>query len=79
MAEGDLLIAVGVRFDDRHRKDRHLARTLTSSIRIDPANIGKNVAPTLSITADAATALTAVHAEVNKRGEQGISIDRRAP
>ena len=61
VAESDLLIAVGVRFDDRvtgklatfapHAKIVH--------VDIDPANIGKNVAPTLSIAADAQEALTA--------------------
>jgi acetolactate synthase-1/2/3 large subunit len=59
VAESDLLIALGVRFDDRvtgklatfapHAKVIH--------VDIDPANIGKNVAPSLGIAADVKQAL----------------------
>jgi acetolactate synthase I/II/III large subunit len=66
VAESDLLIAIGVRFDDRvtgklatfapHAKVIH--------VDIDPANVGKNRAPDLSLIADAREALVALIAEV---------------
>jgi acetolactate synthase I/II/III large subunit len=66
VAESDLLIAVGVRFDDRvtgklatfapHAKVIH--------IDIDPANVGKNRAPDLTLIADARQALMALGAEL---------------
>jgi acetolactate synthase-1/2/3 large subunit len=66
VAESDLLIAIGVRFDDRvtgklatfapHAKVIH--------VDIDPANVGKNRAPDLSLIADAREALLALSAEV---------------
>jgi len=68
VAESDLLIALGVRFDDRvtgklatfapHAKVIH--------VDIDPANIGKNVTPSLAITADAKVALQEFLAVVEK-------------
>jgi acetolactate synthase-1/2/3 large subunit len=82
VAESDLLIAVGVRFDDRvtGKLATFAPHAQIIHIEIDPANIGKNVAPTLSITADAREALAALSAEVCARGEQAIasSIARRA-
>jgi acetolactate synthase-1/2/3 large subunit len=66
VAESDLLIAVGVRFDDRvtgklatfapHAKVIH--------VDIDPANVGKNRAPDLSLIADAREALHALSMEI---------------
>ncbi|HEY6803504.1 MAG TPA: biosynthetic-type acetolactate synthase large subunit [Pyrinomonadaceae bacterium] len=55
VAESDLLIAIGVRFDDRVTGKLATFAPQASIIHvdIDPANIGKNVAPTQSITADA--------------------------
>jgi acetolactate synthase-1/2/3 large subunit len=82
VAESDLLIAVGVRFDDRvtGKLATFAPHAQIIHIEIDPANIGKTVAPTLSITADAREALAALSAEVCARGEQAIasSIARRA-
>jgi acetolactate synthase-1/2/3 large subunit len=81
VAESDLLIAVGVRFDDRvtgklatfapHAKVIH--------IDIDPANVGKNRAPDLSLIADAQEALSALHKEVEScdRAEIVHSIAHR--
>ncbi len=59
VAESDLLIAVGVRFDDRvtGKLATFAPHARVIHIDIDPANIGKNVAPTLSIAADARHAL----------------------
>src|SRR5258707_560335 len=74
VAESDLLIAVGVRFDDRvtgklatfapHAKVIH--------VDIDPANVGKNRAPDLSLIADAREALAALYTEVESRGSAEI-------
>jgi len=59
VAESDLLIAVGVRFDDRVTGKLATFAPQASIIHvdIDPANIGKNVAPTLSIAGDAQAVL----------------------
>src|SRR5438132_4382180 len=79
VAESDLLIAVGVRFDDRvtgklatfapHAKVIH--------IDIDPANVGKNRAPDLSLIADAGEALAALYAEVESLGSGAIDQSKR--
>ena len=83
VAESDLLIAVGVRFDDRvtGKIATFAPHARIIHIEIDPANIGKNVAPTLSLIADAGEALVALQEEVTARGEQEISasIARRTP
>jgi len=59
VAESDLLIALGVRFDDRvtGKLATFAPNARVIHVDIDPANIGKNVAPSLSITADAKVAL----------------------
>jgi acetolactate synthase I/II/III large subunit len=59
VAESDLLIAIGVRFDDRvtGKLATFAPHARVIHIDIDPANIGKNVAPSLSIAADAREAL----------------------
>ncbi len=55
VAESDLLIAVGVRFDDRvtGKLATFAPKAKVIHVDIDPANIGKNVSPTMSIAADA--------------------------
>ncbi len=60
VAQSDLLIAVGVRFDDRvtGKLATFAPHARVIHIDIDPANIGKNVAPSLSIAADAREALS---------------------
>ena len=89
VAESDLLVAVGVRFDDRvtGKLATFAPRARVIHIDIDPANIGKNVAPTLSIAADAAEALRALGEEVESRaaaagaaggGEVEACVARRA-
>ena len=69
VAESDLLVAVGVRFDDRvtGKLATFAPRARVIHIDIDPANIGKNVAPALSIAADASEALKALNEEVLTR------------
>jgi acetolactate synthase-1/2/3 large subunit len=60
VAESDLLIALGVRFDDRvtGKLATFAPHARVIHIDIDPANIGKNVAPSLAIAADARDALS---------------------
>ena len=81
VAESDLLIAVGVRFDDRvtGRLATFAPHARVIHIDIDAANIGKNRAPDLSLTADAREALCALQAEVQARGQKEIekSVERR--
>jgi acetolactate synthase-1/2/3 large subunit len=83
VAESDLLIAIGVRFDDRvtGKLSTFAPNARVIHIDIDPANIGKNVVPTLSIAADAREALTALIAEVRTRGSECVrrSIEQREP
>jgi acetolactate synthase-1/2/3 large subunit len=71
VAESDLLIAVGVRFDDRvtGKLATFAPRARVLHIDIDPANVGKNVAPELTIVADAKDALAALNQEITSRGE----------
>jgi acetolactate synthase I/II/III large subunit len=70
VAESDLLIAVGVRFDDRvtGKLATFAPHARVIHIDIDPANIGKNRAPDLSLTADAGDALAALSTEIEARG-----------
>jgi acetolactate synthase-1/2/3 large subunit len=82
VAESDLLIAVGVRFDDRvtGKLATFAPRARVIHIDIDPANIGKNRPPELSLTADAHDALQALYREVEAHGAKELSesIARRA-
>src|SRR5688500_2282837 len=70
VAESDLLVAVGVRFDDRvtGKLATFAPHARVIHIDIDPANIGKNVAPALSIAADAREALEALGAGAESHG-----------
>ena len=54
VAESDLLVALGVRFDDRvtGKLATFAPHARVIHVDIDPANIGKNVAPSLAIAAD---------------------------
>ena len=66
VAESDLLIAIGVRFDDRvtGRLATFAPHAKVIHVDIDPANVGKNRAPDLSLIADAREALEALITEV---------------
>jgi acetolactate synthase-1/2/3 large subunit len=83
VAESDLLVAVGVRFDDRvtGKLATFAPRAKVIHIDIDPANVGKNRAPDLSLIADAREALSALYADVESRGpteiEQSIQLRAR--
>ena len=80
VAESDLLIALGVRFDDRvtGKLATFAPNARVIHVDIDPANIGKNVAPSLAITADAKVALKEFLSVVErlpaKDLEQGIKL-----
>lgn len=82
VAESDLLLAVGVRFDDRvtGKLAAFAPHARVIHIDIDPANVGKNVAPEISLIADARDALIALHEEIKSRGatETEASVARRA-
>ena len=54
VAESDLLLALGVRFDDRvtGKLATFAPQASVIHVDIDPANIGKNVAPALALTGD---------------------------
>ena len=54
VAESDLLVALGVRFDDRvtGKLATFAPNARVIHVDIDPANIGKNVTPTLALTGD---------------------------
>ena len=75
VAESDLLIALGVRFDDRVTGKLATFAPHASIIHvdIDPANIGKNVAPTLSIAADAGVVLKEFLSVAKKMGEPELA------
>ncbi len=74
VAESDLLIAVGVRFDDRvtGKLATFAPHARVIHIDIDPANVGKNRAPEISLIADARDALCALRAEVKTFGQREI-------
>jgi acetolactate synthase I/II/III large subunit len=78
VAESDLLIAVGVRFDDRvtGKLSTFAPYARIIHVEIDPANIGKNVAPTISVAADAREALDAFREEILARGESEIQASK---
>ncbi len=54
ITEADLVLALGVRFDDRvtGRKDRFAARARIVHVDIDSAELGKNIQPDVGITGD---------------------------
>jgi len=83
VAESDLLIAIGVRFDDRVTGKLATFAPQASIIHvdIDPANIGKNVAPTLSIAGDAQAVLDEFNSHLSKIEPQELqeSLGRREP
>ena len=82
VADSDLLIAIGVRFDDRvtGKLATFAPQAKVIHVDIDPANVGKNRAPDLSMIADARDALAALQIEVASRESSEIeqSIQRRA-
>ncbi|HEY8410400.1 MAG TPA: biosynthetic-type acetolactate synthase large subunit, partial [Pyrinomonadaceae bacterium] len=82
VAECDVLVALGVRFDDRvtGKLATFAPHARVIHIDIDPANIGKNVAPSLSIAADAKQALEEFLVLTRECGEGELQrcIEKRA-
>jgi acetolactate synthase I/II/III large subunit len=83
VAECDLLVALGVRFDDRvtGKLATFAPHASVIHVDIDPANIGKNVAPSLAIAADVKQALEAFLAVAKECGEDKLqrAIETREP
>lgn len=83
IAESDLLIAVGVRFDDRvtGKLATFAPHARIIHIDIDPANIGKNRSADIALAADAREALQAMLIEIEARGEKArqASVKKREP
>lgn len=81
VAESDLLIAVGVRFDDRvtGKLATFAPQACVIHIDIDPANVGKNRAPQISLIADAREALCALQEKIRSFGQAQVdeSVLRR--
>lgn len=71
--ECDVILAVGMRFDDRVTGDlkRYAKQAKVVHIEIDPAEIDKNVKTTVAINADAKEALTALLPKVNTNTHSG--------
>jgi acetolactate synthase I/II/III large subunit len=72
MTETDLLIAVGVRFDDRvtGKLSSFASKAKIIHVDIDPAEIGKNKAVDVPVVGDAKSVLAAVVAELRKTGAE---------
>jgi acetolactate synthase-1/2/3 large subunit len=83
VAECDLLVALGVRFDDRvtGKLATFAPHAHVIHVDIDPANIGKNIAPALAIAADVKQALHEFLSLAVEQGEPRIkeSIESREP
>ena len=82
VAESDLLVALGVRFDDRvtGKLATFAPQAQVIHVDIDPANIGKNVAPTLALTGDVRQALDQFYSLAQQHSEQlEESIQQREP
>ena len=75
VAESDLLISVGARFDDRvtGKLDTFATKAKIIHVDIDPTSISKNVKVDVPIVADCKKALTAMNNWFNN--QQNISVD----
>ena len=78
MSHADLVIAVGVRFDDRVTGNlaAFAPRAKFVHVDVDPAEISKNVAPEIPIVGDAKRVLAALIPEVKKHE---LSAQRHLP
>ena len=83
VAECDLLVALGVRFDDRvtGKLATFAPHARIIHVDIDPANIGKNVAPSLALAADVKQALTQFLLLAYEEGNERLqdSVEQREP
>uniref|UniRef100_A0A0C9S3D5 Acetolactate synthase n=1 Tax=Wollemia nobilis TaxID=56998 RepID=A0A0C9S3D5_9CONI len=70
--KADLLIALGVRFDDRvtGKLEAFASRASIVHIDIDPAEIGKNKQPHVSMCADVQVALQGLNRLIKTRGDR---------
>ncbi len=70
--ECDVLIAIGMRFDDRVTGDltRYAQQAKVIHIEIDPSEIDKNVKTTVAINADAKAALLALNEKIKENSHQ---------
>src|SRR5262249_14005797 len=79
VAESDLLVALGVRFDDRvtGKLATFAPQARIIHVDIDPANIGKNVAPSLALAGDVKQALNQflllVHEQSAEERQQSVA------
>src|SRR5258707_12693972 len=78
ISESDLLVAVGVRFDDRvtGKLATFAPQAEIIHIDIDPSNIGKNKKPHFSLVADAKNALRAIAENLSSRDEIEIETSK---
>jgi acetolactate synthase I/II/III large subunit len=78
VAECDLLIAVGARFDDRvtGKLDEFATKAKVIHIDIDPTSISKNVKVDVPIVADCKAALTAINAFFDE--DKNFSVSEEA-
>src|SRR5205085_10695804 len=74
VAESDVLVALGVRFDDRvtGKLATFAPQARIIHVDIDPANIGKNVAPSLALAADLKQALKEFLSLIQDKSEHEI-------
>jgi acetolactate synthase-1/2/3 large subunit len=74
VAECDLLVALGVRFDDRvtGKLATFAPHARVIHVDIDPANIGKNVAPSLALAGDVKQALQEFSALAADAGKEKL-------
>jgi acetolactate synthase-1/2/3 large subunit len=83
VADCDLLVALGVRFDDRvtGKLATFAPHARVIHVDIDPANIGKNVAPSLALAADVKQALEAFLLLADEEDDASLrqSIESREP
>jgi acetolactate synthase-1/2/3 large subunit len=77
ISEADLLIGIGMRFDDRvtGRLKDFAPKAKIIHIDIDPAEIGKNVRPSAAIEADVKVALTELNKMIGPVGEHREWLD----
>jgi acetolactate synthase-1/2/3 large subunit len=71
--ECDVLLAVGMRFDDRitGRLDQFAPKAKVIHFELDPSEVGKNVRPAVAVLGDAKETLSALlpHVQENQHGE----------
>ena len=79
--DSTLVFAVGARFNDRHTGNISVYKGDRKFIHvdIDPAQLGKNLAPDLGICADAKLTLQALLEEIKRRKVKSRPVDLKIP